>query len=118
MSLALSHFALGAALTILVVTYLIPNVPYPRVLTVVGGGWAMLPDFHWVSPVYAVELKGIHGSVLTNVFWFHHALDTNDPTDSKAVAAVFLALLILATALAERRSYRALEPIREAVLDS
>ncbi|QCC52113.1 hypothetical protein [Halapricum salinum] len=112
MSMAIAHFAMGSACTILVVAVLLPSVPYPRVLGLLGGGWAMIPDFHWISPVFAAELKLFHGSALANVFWFHNALDVADTTDSKAVAAGALALLAVATAVAEHRSYRALEPIR------
>lgn len=112
MSMAIAHFAVGSAVTILVVTFLLPNVPYPRVLGLLGGGWAMVPDFHWISPVFPAELKLLHGSPLANVFWFHNALDLFDTTDSKVIAAGALAFLGVATAVAEHRSYRAIEPIR------
>ena len=42
----------------------------------------MMPDIHWVSPVYAAELKTLHSSAFMNVFWFHETLDVLDPTDS------------------------------------
>lgn len=113
MSLAVAHFAFGGAITVLVVTYLVPRVRYPRVVALAGGVWAMLPDAHWVSPVAAAELKAIHGSPLVDLFFLHHTLDTLDPGDSKQVAAVLLALLVVATALAERREYRALERLRK-----
>lgn len=116
MSLALTHFAIGAALTALVLTYLVPGVRYPRLLTGVGGGWAMVPDAHWISPT-AAALKAAHDSPLGNVFWFHPALDAADPTDSKAVAAAALAGLLLVTALVERREYRAPEPVRAAAAE-
>jgi hypothetical protein len=116
-SLAITHFAVGAALTALVLTYLVPGARYPRVLSGVGGGWAMVPDVHWVSPVAAETLKGAHGSPLVNLFWFHQALDVADPTDSKAVAAVSLAGLLLVTALVERREYRTPERVRTAAAD-
>lgn len=114
MSLALTHFAVGAALTALVLTYLVPGVRYPRLLTGLGGGWAMVPDVHWVSPVAATTLKGAHGSPLADLFWFHRALDTADPTDSTTVAAAAVAGLLLVTALVERREYRAPERVRAA----
>ena len=108
MSMALAHFALGAGLTTLVVTFFVPTVWYPRTVILAGGGWAMLPDFHWVSPVAKTQLHAIHQtSLLTDVFWFHRALDRADPVDSKAIAAAILAFLIVATAIAERRDYEA-----------
>jgi MoxR-like ATPase len=89
-------------------------VRYPRLLSGLGGGWAMVPDAHWVSPVAAASLKRAHGSPLADLFWFHRALDAGDPTDSKAVAAAALAGLLLATALVERREYRTPERVRAA----
>lgn len=114
MSMALAHFAFGTALTVLAVTYLLPGVPYPRVVAMAGGGWAMVPDAHWVAPVGGDVLYAFHGSALANLFWFHRALDSLDPGDSKAVAAAMVALLLVATALAEHREYRALSRVREA----
>lgn len=111
--MAIAHFAFGGAVTVLVVTYLVPGVTYPRLVALAGGVWAMLPDAHWVSPVAAVELKAIHGSALVDLFFLHHTLDTLDAGDSKQVAAAMLALLLVATALAERREYRSLQRIRE-----
>lgn len=112
--MAITHFAVGAALTVIVVTYLLPAAPYPRAVGILGGIWAMIPDGHWVSPVAAAGLKAIHRSPVVDVFWFHHLLDTLDPTDSKAVALASLAGLLVATVLVERREYRALERLRSA----
>jgi len=30
----------------------------------------MLPDFHWVVPIFEAQFRAAHGSVLANVFWF------------------------------------------------
>lgn len=113
MSMAVAHFAVGATVTLLVVTYTLPRVRYPRALTMLGGIWAMVPDVHWVAPVYAAELKALHATPLANLFWFHRAMDAVDATDSRSFAAVLVALLFAATLLAERREYRALERLRE-----
>jgi hypothetical protein len=112
MSMAIAHFAFGGAVTVFVVTYLVPGVRYPRLVSLAGGVWAMLPDAHWVSPAFAPELKALHGSPLVDLFFLHHTLDALDAGDSKVVAAAMLALLLVATALAERREYRTLERIR------
>ncbi len=105
--MAIGHFAFGAAMTTLLVTVLVPTVRYPRTFVLVGGGWAMVPDFHWISPVANQQLRAIHQTSLwTDLFWFHRTLDRIDPTDSKSIAAVLLAFFILATAVAERRGYR------------
>jgi hypothetical protein len=107
MSLALTHFAFGAAMTTLLLLFL-PQVRYPRTLVLGGGGWAMVPDLHWVSPVASETLREIHRtSPLMDLFWLHRTLDRLDPTDSPAVAAGFLAALVVLTLVAERRDYRA-----------
>lgn len=116
MSLDIAHFAFGAAMTSLAITLLVPTVWYPRTLVMVGGGWAMLPDVHWISPVWQAELHALHGSsVWVDLFWLHRTLDRLDPGDSKLVAAGFLAFFLFATFVTEARSYRAPEPLREAV---
>lgn len=118
MSIAIGHFAFGAAMTTLLVTFLLPTIRYPRTVILAGGGWAMLPDFHQVSPVAAEQLRGIHqNSVWTDVFWLHRSMDRLDPADSNSVAAAVLAGLIVATLVSERRDYQATESV-EAVYDS
>ncbi|QLH81358.1 hypothetical protein [Halosimplex pelagicum] len=115
MSIALAHFAFGAGMTTLLVTFLLPTVWYPRTAILVGGGWAMVPDFHWVSPIAKQQLHRIHQtSPVTDVFWFHRVWDRIDPTDSKTVAAVLVAFLIVSTAIAEWRQYRSPEAVRVA----
>lgn len=107
MSMAIAHFALGAGMTTLLITFFIPDARYPRTLLLGGGGWAMLPDVHWVSPVAKQQLHTIHQTSLwADFFWLHRTLDRIDPTDSKTTAAVLLAFFILTTAIAEHRSYR------------
>lgn len=107
MSLALAHFAFGATVTTLVVTFLVPTVWYPRTLVLLGGAWAMLPDLHQVSPVAVAPLRAFHRTPWADLFWLHRTLDRLDPTDSATVAALLLAGFLLVTALAERRDYRA-----------
>lgn len=107
MSLDIAHFAFGAAMTTLVVTYLVPTDWYPRTVVVAGGGWAMLPDAHHVSPVFTDQLRRLHySSPWMDVFWFHRTLDRLDAGNSKVLAAVFLAFFIATTMAAERRDDR------------
>ncbi|WP_226479741.1 hypothetical protein [Natrinema amylolyticum] len=118
MSIAIGHFAFGAAMTTLVVTYLVPTDRYPRTVILFGGGWAMIPDFHWASPIAAERLRELHRtSPAMDLFWLHRTWDRIDPTDSKSIAAALLAFLIVATALAERRDYRAPAAVRTAYQD-
>jgi hypothetical protein len=109
-SLAVTHFVVGAILTTLLVTLLVPSVTYPRVWVLVGGGWGMVPD---VEKVYShPAASALHDSQFADVFWFHRTLDVFDASDSALVGAVAIAALIAVTALAERRSYRALDAVR------
>ena len=105
MSLALTHFAVGATLTALAALYLLPSTQYARTLTLCGGIWGMMPDIHWVSPVYAAELKTLHSSAFMNVFWFHETLDVLDPTDSYLVAAAAVSLFVGTTLVTDRWAY-------------
>ena len=115
MSAALAHFAFGAALTTLLITFFVPNIRYPRTWLLAGGGWAMLPDLHWVSPLYTQQLRAFHEhSVWTDFFWLHRTLDRVDPTDSNSIAAALLAVFILTTVIAEHRSYRTPEVVKAA----
>jgi hypothetical protein len=69
----------------------------------------MLPDVHWVTPLYAAELKALHSSVFTNVFWFHQTLDVVDPSDSYTGAALALGVFILVVSLGDHWLYRTAE---------
>jgi hypothetical protein len=111
MSQGVTHFAVGATLTTLLVSFLVLNVRYPRVWVLVGGGWAMLPDA--VKLYRHPALVELHGSRFADLFWFHYTLDRLDPSDSALVGAVSIAALIAATVIAERRGYRALATVRK-----
>lgn len=101
MSFAIGHFALGAAVTALIVTYLLPNAPYPRTLVLTGGLWALIPDA--AKLVTSPKLTAFHESVFADLFWFHRTLDRIDAPDSAGVSALFVALFFLVTVLVERR---------------
>lgn len=110
MSQGVTHFAVGAALTVVVVTVLIPNVRYPRSWAIAGGLWAMLPDASKLHD--SPDALAFHDSIWAELFWAHRALDRVDPTDSTIWATVALAAFFGATLLAERRSYRTPETVR------
>ncbi|WP_459192997.1 hypothetical protein [Halosimplex sp. J119] len=118
MSLAIAHFAVGAACTAVVLTVL-PDAPFQRTLVVIGGIWAMIPDAWRFLPVTAGEYAHeFHATPLANLFWFHNVLDRVDVGDSNATGVVLLAGLLCVTAAAEYRDYRAPEPVREAFPDA
>lgn len=112
MSFALGHFAIGAALTVLLVYVLHPETRYSRTLMLVGGGWAMLPDINKLSPVYTVELTAFHDSWVANLFWGHRFLDAVDAGDSAELsAAAFAVLLVVVVFLETQTVWRADEVV-------
>ena len=104
MAQAITHFALGATLTTLVETFAPADVRYPRVLALVGGGWAMLPDAAKLVDHDAVY--AFHYTRWADLFWGHRTLDRVDGDDSTLLGAVAVAALVLVTAVVENRSYR------------
>lgn len=117
MSLAITHFAVGAACTAVLLT-LLPQTPFQRSLVVLGGGWGMVPDAWRFLPAssgqYAHEF---HDMPLANLFWFHNSLDRMDVADSEATGAVLLGAFLCVTVVAEYRDYSTPEPVREALPD-
>lgn len=101
MLLAIAQFAIGGTCTALVAFYLLPPTRHARTLVLLCGGWGMLPDVHWVAPVYATELKALHGSVFTNIFWFYHTLDLTDSADSYTMAALVLRAFVFVVSLGD-----------------
>lgn len=59
-------------MTTLVVPFLVPTNRYPRTVILFGDGWAMLLDFHWISPSAAECFRDLHQtSILADLFWLH-----------------------------------------------
>jgi|GEM_PF-1273285 len=107
MSMAIAHFAVGAAMTTLLVAFSLPTIRYQRSLILAGGGWALIPDIHWVSPVAAAEIHHFHRvSPWVDLFWFHRFMDQIDPMNDRTTAAVCLALLCIVTLIADWQSDR------------
>lgn len=105
MAMALTHFAFGAICATVLVSYLFPESRYPRTVIVASGLWAMLPDLYQVAPIFEPQLRALHGSLITNLWWFHHLLDVADSAESQRFAAVMVGVLGLVTLLAEERDY-------------
>lgn len=102
MSLAITHFALGAVATSLILGFFAPEISYQRTWAVAGGIWALVPDFHYVSPVYQDLLFGIKAGPLGNLFWFHRILDQlSKGRGSREEAFVMVFVLLLGTFLIE-----------------
>lgn len=103
MGLALTHFAVGAILMQLILLGIAPGHPYRRSLVIVSGCWALLPDLHYVSPVYRDALSQLKFTVFGDLFWFHRFLDAAEPgRGSRTTAAVAVVLLLVITLLVDR----------------
>lgn len=98
----IGHFAFGAAMTTLLVTLFLPSVRHPRLLAVMGGFWAVVPDIgRVVAEPMLVEFPMLHGA---DIFWLHHTLTVIvDPNESYWFASVMIVILIVATITAEIR---------------
>jgi hypothetical protein len=111
MSMALTHFAVGAGATGLLVLLFAPRLQYARTFVLLGGVWGMIPDAYHVVPAYTGRLRALHDSALMNVFWGHHYLDAVDPGDTAASAAVALGFMFGVFLLVEVRAARPLPAV-------
>ena len=119
MSLAITHFAVGAACTAVLLTLFVPRVPFQRTFVVAGGVWGMVPDaWRFLPSTAGTYAHEFHTLPLANVFWFHNALDRTDVGDSTLLGGVLVAGLLAVTAFGDYRDYRTPERIREAMPDS
>lgn len=96
MSLAITHFALGAGAMVLLLAALAPSFRH-RTTAIVGSGlWALGPDILYLLPGEGV-LAGLRFSAVWNVFWLHQFLDAAETgRGSRGVAALALGFLLLA----------------------
>jgi len=113
MSIAIAHFAIGATLATLGLLYFVPAVPYVRVLALLSGVWAMVPDVVNLGLPGGHRVAGLADSVWANAFWFHERIDAIDTGDSLLFAAVMVGALVVVTFLAERWDYRVREHVAE-----
>jgi hypothetical protein len=111
MSMALTHFAVGAGATGLLVLLLAPHLQYARTFVLLGGVWGMIPDAYHVVPAYTGRLRALHDSPLMNLFWGHHYLDAVDPGDTAAFAAASVAFMFVVFLLVEVRAARPLPAV-------
>lgn len=97
MGLALTHFALGAGVMQLILAFVAPDLRYRQSIVVLSGCWALIPDLHYVSPIFR-SLSEIKFTILGNVFWFHRFLDgLHQGRGTRRMAAVMLVFLLLTT---------------------
>ncbi|MDS0475707.1 hypothetical protein [Natrinema sp. 1APR25-10V2] len=103
MSIALTHFAVGATGATLLLTYLPVRTRYDVPIIIASGGWALMPDLWRVLPLYQGPVHTLSNSALSNVFWLHSLLDRADPRDSSRLAAVAVAVYLLVALLYAER---------------
>jgi len=97
---ALVHFLVGLAGALLVVTAVEVEVRHELPLVVLSGVWALAPDGHRffrMAGVYSVSnpWQTFHRSRVSNLFWFHHALDGAETGIKEfEIATALVALLV------------------------
>lgn len=102
MSLAITHFALGAGTMLVCQALLWPATRTPRVLVVASGLWALVPDLHYVLSGVDNLLIGRELRVLGNVFWFHAVMDgLHQGRGTRSGAAVALGYLLACAIVAD-----------------
>lgn len=99
MSLALTHFAIGAGGMLLVLAAVRPRTRYRSSIIVASGVWALVPDLHYVIPGTNDPLQGLKFSVLGDLFWFHQTLDGVHVGRGTRSGAVFAVLFLAAAAV-------------------
>lgn len=113
MSLAVTHFAIGATLTAILVWLVAPTYRYRGSLTVAGGIWALIPDFYYVSPMFFDKLRGIRQSAFGNVFWFHQYLDSLvKGRGSRRTAGIAIGVLLVVIVFVEWQDRSLLATVR------
>ena len=108
MSLVLTHFAVGAIMTALLVHLFFHQVKHKLILIVGGGLWGTIPDAHGVLPVYAEVFERLDASPWADIFWFHRTMDRIETGAGSPRLALGLAIiLVLVIAATEWHDIRA-----------
>ena len=100
MSLVLSHFAIGAIMTALLVHLWIPTYAYRGVVIVLGGIWGLIPDLHGVLPWFDHWFRRLDASHWADIFWFHRTMDRLEDGPGSPRVALTLTILLIAIIVA------------------
>ena len=99
MSYAITHFAVGAASTAIIVAVVAPQLRYRGTVIVLGGIWALVPD---VGKLYAhPAIVEFHSSRWADLFWLHRTMDVYDRGHSVWLATVSVLVLVIVMAVTE-----------------
>jgi len=100
MSMALTHFSIGAIISLLIfraIDYRSDRVGindylrYDIIVAIIGGLWALIPD----NRVLHGGIEELFGFMLCNIFFLHCLLDELDSKDSYIVSLISFGLLLL-----------------------
>lgn len=112
MSLALTHFALGAGGMLLLLAAFRPRCQYQQILVVASGVWALVPDLHYLFPTTDVFFTRIKFSIFGDLFWLHRTLDgLHQGRGTRGGAFVAILFLAVTAVIAGRREVQAKEKI-------
>jgi len=98
--LATTHFAIGLALGLLVLTPFISRWDNSTI-AIMSGFWAMVPDVG----VFITELSFLQTAWWANMFWLHPLLDTFKTSYPNGETFAAMAFLLFTVVLLERRGY-------------
>jgi len=107
MSRVLSHFAIGAIMTTVLIHMLVPTLRYKKTVIVLGGIWGNIPDFHGISVGFEDVFLRLDTTGWANIFWFHRKMDQleNGP-GSQRLAILLAVLFVLTVAVTEWDKHR------------
>lgn len=100
MSLGLTHFSMGATLSLLIFRAIDYNskrvglddyLRYDILIAFMGGLWAMIPDIPALFGVF----DELFGSTICNLFFFHCWMDAIDPKDTIMNSVIMFGILLL-----------------------
>jgi hypothetical protein len=94
MSLAITHFLLGAIISLGIFRYIFKNqenIILHIYIAFIGGFWAMIPDMHKLYDAFGHSFKGY----MCNIFFFHCVLDDLDFLDGVTIPLILIMILLL-----------------------
>lgn len=100
MMLAATHFAIGLAAGLLLLTPLTDRWDNSTI-AIMSGFWAMGPDVG----VFITQLSFLQTSWWANMFWFHPLLDAFETTCPNGETLAAMTFLLFTVVLLERKGY-------------
>lgn len=96
MARLMTQFALGAAITALILHVLFPDFRYKTTVIFLGGMWALVPELHLLIPVFEESIRQLSKSRLADLFWLHWSLNRHvTDHEFRRVGAFMISVLFL-----------------------